>query len=150
MKRAIALFLWAFMIFVALSANAALDPARAAGDVDAAAADHRAFCTHPLPTLTDDQSRLCPYSKQIPDCKAYVDACDALTPKTASLPAWLTSALTAIARALGWIIKTLGPVGLWVLAAVVFGIVLYPVIQSLAQCDAKGPRRCRSRFPVCR
>ncbi len=127
------------MTFVALSANAAPDPARAAGDIEAASADHRAFCTHPLPSLTDDQARLCPYSKQIPDCKPYADACDALAPKAPSpFPPWLASILSAIAHAIEWVVKLLGPVGLWILAAVVLTVILYPVVQSFAQIRRDG------------
>jgi hypothetical protein len=146
MKRrafTICLFLWAFMMLVASSANATLDPARAAGDAAIVSPEHRAFCKVSMPHLSDDQSRLCAYSKQIPDCQVFVDECDALKPKPSSFPAWLNSLLEGIAKAIGTVFKLLGPVGIWILAGLVLCIVLYPVVQSFAQM-----RRADSPDPV--
>ncbi|MEO7113951.1 MAG: DUF4350 domain-containing protein [Polyangiaceae bacterium] len=133
MKRAFALFLWAFVMLFSLQANATLDPARAAGDASSVAADHRAFCTHPPPFLSPDAKRLCDYSKQIPNCQPYADACDALEPKPSSFPAWLTSALDWIAKTIAKLAGLLGWFGVWVVAGIVLGLVLYPLIQAVTQ-----------------
>jgi hypothetical protein len=146
-KLMIGLFLWAFMMSFAFSAHATLDPARAESDAQAVSAEHRQFCDHARPDLTGDETRLCAYAKDIPDCPAYADACDALKPKAPTFPKWLESALKAIAKALETIIELLGPIGIWILAAIVLGVVLYPVVQSLAQMRKQNAATDRIALP---
>jgi hypothetical protein len=129
----ITLFLWAFVMLFALQANATLDPARAAGDASSISADHHAFCTHPPPFLSPDAKRLCDYSKQIPDCQPYADACDALEPKPSSFPAWLTSALRWIANAIAKLAGLVGWYGVWIIAGITLGLVLFPLVQAFAE-----------------
>ena len=133
-KRAISLFLSLFVLLVTCTASASLSPAQAEQDQAATSESHQDFCHRPHQNLDRSSLHLCPLAHDLPDCQGFQDACDlALHPKVDPFWAWLKKPLDAIARALGSLFKLLGPVGIWVIAGGVLMLILFPIVQALAQ-----------------
>lgn len=126
-----AIAMLAAAILVAPAAGADLDPARANAEATEAIAAQHAYCEHPQTPLPESALPLCEYDS-VPDCQAFKDACDEALHRTPPSP-WLSKIFGPIGKALDRIFNGFSAVALWILAGVVAILILYPILQSLAE-----------------
>jgi hypothetical protein len=142
------------LVTVLRPAHAALDPARAQADTDAAMHEGAyTFCREPRTPLSPQARALCPHATKIPDCAGFASECAKVTTPPA-VPSWSWLRWLPHWLSLPGFVGSLAQIVIWVLVAALVIAVLVPIVSAIVRIrrerapkDSEAPPAPREEAP---